>query len=39
MAPGRSVVSAVCVAEGAAKAEVLNQLVRVCGAPELGSPI
>ncbi len=39
MAPGRSVVSVVCVAGGAAKAAVLNQLVMVCGAPELGSPI
>src|ERR1700686_1887662 len=39
MAPGRSVVSVVCVADGAAKAEALNQLVMVCGAPELGSPI
>src|SRR5436190_16901214 len=38
MAPGRSVVSVLCVADGPAKAEALNQLVMVCGAPELGSP-
>src|SRR5882762_1300952 len=39
IAPGRSVVSVVCVADGTSKAEALNQLVMVCGAPELGSPI
>jgi len=39
MAPGRSVVCVVCVADGAAKAAALNQLAKVCGAPELGSPI
>src|SRR5260370_41293200 len=39
IAPGRSVVSVVWVAPGAAKAEMLNQLAMVCGAPELGSPI
>ena len=38
IAPGRSVVSVLCVADGPAKAEALNQLVMVCGAPELGSP-
>src|SRR5690349_1060036 len=38
MAPGRSVVSVVCVVGGATSAEVLNQLAIVCGAPELGSP-
>src|SRR5882724_13529749 len=39
MAPGRSVVSVVCVVVGTAKAPALNQLPIVCGAPELGSPI
>src|SRR5712692_1837169 len=39
MAPGRSVVSVVCVAAGATSAAALNQLAMVCGAPELGSPI
>lgn len=38
IAPGRSVVSVVCVMAGAAKAAVLNQLLKVWGAPELGSP-
>src|SRR5229473_3558953 len=38
MAPGRSVVSVVWVADGAAKALALNQLVNVFGAPALGLP-
>src|SRR5260370_4219085 len=38
MAPGRSVVSDVCVAAGAKTADALNQLAMVWGAPELGSP-
>src|SRR5947208_3214274 len=38
IAPGRSVVSVVCVVGGAAKAEALNQLASVCGALEFGSP-
>src|SRR6266853_3257143 len=38
MAPGRSVVSVVCVVGGATSAEALNQLAMVCGAPALGLP-
>src|SRR5205814_818471 len=38
MAPGRSVVSVVCVVGGATSAAALNQLAMVCGALEFGSP-
>src|SRR5690242_9522504 len=38
IAPGRSVVSVVCVVGGATSAAALNQLAMVCGALEFGSP-